>query len=549
MGKLLIHDRFIGDGEPTYIIAEMSANHAGSIARAKEIIHAAKEAGADCVKIQTYTPDTLTIDCNNQYFQIHDGTWGGDNLYSLYGKAYTPLAWQEELSLEAKKIGIDFFSTPFDCETTDFLESIGMDFYKIASFEVIDLDFLKYVASKQKPMIVSTGMASLEEIKEAVEAIYATGNRQLALLKCSSAYPAVSAEMNLATIQDMKQRFQIPIGLSDHSLGSLGAVAAVAMGADIIEKHFCLGREIANPDASFSMTPEEFQQMVLDIRAVEKAKGIATYGISPSEQNNVIFRRSLFAVTDIAAGEAFSEQNTRSIRPGYGMKPKYKSDLFTMHAGTDMKRGEPITFDKIQTGGILFLTNNDNTDDFYLTLCQKEKNVIRFTNRLTLDIVEAIKPIFIISFNYRFLINEDIITYMNGNLINLHTSFLPYNRGAAPNFFSFYDNTPKGVTIHRVAKGLDTGDILCRKEIVFDEETETFETTYQRLMKEMEVLFFENWERIKSGEIIGERQDLTEGTYHTLAELRQIRNDVSFTWQECIKDVKKRIFDNGEAND
>ena len=231
MSTFKINNRIIGEGYPAYIIAEMSANHAGSIERAKEIIRVAKESGADCVKIQTYTPDTLTIDCDNEYFAITEGTWKGENLYGLYGKAYTPLEWQAELYAEAKRVGIDFFSTPFDNATADFLEDMGMEFYKIASFEMIDLDFLRHVAAKQKPMIVSTGMSTLEEMKEAVNAIYETGNRQLALLKCSSAYPAVSDEMNLKTIQHMKEVFDIPIGLSDHSMGSLGAVTAVALGA------------------------------------------------------------------------------------------------------------------------------------------------------------------------------------------------------------------------------------------------------------------------------------------------------------------------------
>ncbi len=225
----------------TYIIAEMSANHAGSIERAKEIIHAAKESGADCIKIQTYTPDTMTIDCHNPYFNITEGTWKGENLYSLYGKAYTPWEWQAELLAEAKKIGIDFFSTPFDRTSVDFLEEIGMEFYKIASFELVDIPLIEYVAAKGKPMIISTGMADIGEIQEAVTAVRKYHN-QLALLKCSSAYPAVSNQMNLKTIANMKEVFGVPVGLSDHSMGSVGAVTAVALGAGIIEKHFCFSR-------------------------------------------------------------------------------------------------------------------------------------------------------------------------------------------------------------------------------------------------------------------------------------------------------------------
>ena len=342
MSVIEINGRKIGDGYPAYIIAEMSGNHAGSIERAKEIIRAAKEAGADCVKIQTYTPDTITIDCNNEYFHIEDGTWEGENLYSLYGKAFTPWEWHKELKEEADRIGIDFFSTPFDNTSVDFLEELGFSFYKIASFEMVDLPLLGYVASKGKPIIMSTGMGKLEEIEEAVEAIYKTGNKQLAIMKCSSAYPAKVEEMNLATIADMKQKFQIPVGLSDHSMGSLSAEVGTALGANIIEKHFCISREIENPDSSFSMTPEEFKAMVNAVRTVEKAKGIVQYGVEKQEETNIKFRRSLFVVEDVKAGEVFTEKNVRSIRPGYGMKPKFLPEVLGKCAAVDIKRGEPL---------------------------------------------------------------------------------------------------------------------------------------------------------------------------------------------------------------
>ncbi len=339
-----INGRTIGDGMPAYIIAEMSANHAGSIERAKEIIRAAKEAGADCVKIQTYTPDTITIDCDAEYFQVKKGTWEGENLYSLYGKAFTPWEWHQELFDEAARVGIDFFSTPFDETAVELLESCGASFYKIASFELIDLPLLRYVASKGKPMIVSTGMGSEEEIKEAVEAIYETGNTQLAILKCQSAYPAVPSDMHLATIQDLKQKYQIPVGLSDHSMGNLGATTAVACGANIIEKHFCISREIENPDASFSMTKEEFAQMVSEIRNVEAAIGTIEYGVTKQEESNYVFRRSLFVVEDMKAGDILTKENMRSIRPGYGMSPKYYEDVLGYKVVRDMKRGTPLLF-------------------------------------------------------------------------------------------------------------------------------------------------------------------------------------------------------------
>lgn len=343
-----INGRPVGDGAPAYIIAEMSANHAGSIERALEMIHVAKEAGADCVKIQTYTPDTMTIDCHNEYFNIEKGTWEGENLYSLYQKAYTPWEWHEQLRDEAAKVGIDFLSTPFDNTSVNFLEELGMSFYKIASFELVDIPLLEYIASKNKPIIMSTGMGSIEEITEAVDAIYSTGNRQLALMKCSSAYPAKSEEMNLATICDMKKRFDIPVGLSDHSMGAFSAATAVALGANIIEKHFCISRAIKNPDSTFSMEPDEFRDMVDQVREVEKAMGKVSYGVSKQEETNACFRRSLFVVKDIAAGEKLTQENIRSIRPAYGLKPKYYKEVLGKTAKHEIRRGTPLSFEDIE---------------------------------------------------------------------------------------------------------------------------------------------------------------------------------------------------------
>lgn len=326
----------------TYIIAEMSANHAGSIERAKEIIYAAKESGADCIKIQTYTPDIMTIDCDNQYFSIENGTWEGENLYHLYEKAYTPWEWQAELKQTADSICIDFLSTPFDKTSVDFLESIGMEFYKIASFELIDIPLIRYIASKGKPIILSTGMGSIGEIEEAVTTIREQGNHQISLLKCSSAYPAVTKEMNLKTMVNMGEVFDVPVGLSDHSMGSVGSVTAVALGAKIIEKHFCISREIENPDSSFSMEPEEFKGMTEDIRAAELAIGRVSYGVSEQERENIKFRRSLFVTKDVRAGECFTEENVRVIRPGYGLAPKYYDEVMGCKAVKDVKRGMPL---------------------------------------------------------------------------------------------------------------------------------------------------------------------------------------------------------------
>lgn len=541
MQTVQIKNRIIGDGYPTYIIAEMSANHAGSIERAKEIIRVAKESGADCVKIQTYTPDTLTIDCHNEYFQVKNGTWEGENLYSLYGKAYTPWEWQKELKEEADRIGIDFFSTPFDKSAVDFLEEIGSEFYKIASFEMIDLPLIEYVASKGKPIIMSTGMASLEEIREAVETVKNAGNNQLILLKCSSAYPAISDDMHLATIQDMKEKFQIPIGLSDHSMGSLGATVAVALGGNVIEKHFCLSREIDNPDASFSMTPEEFKQMVQDVRNTEKALGIPTYGVSKQEESSMVFRRSVFVTKDVKQGETFTEENTRIIRPGYGIKPKYYKDILGTVAAADVERGTPFGFELLGKGKILFLTNNENTNSLYKWLMEHEgaENVMRFTNRIDMSIVEKLQPAYIISYNYRYLIKEDVISYMQGKIINLHTSYLPYNRGSSPNFFSFMEDSKKGVTIHQLEKGLDTGAIYVQQEVFFDESKETFASSYNKLSVTMQRLFEENWEKIKNEAIVPTVQE-NYGTYHTIADLQRYREKCDFSWNDNISEYKKK---------
>jgi len=344
MDRIKVGKHSIGEGCPAYLIAEMSANHAGSLERAKEIVHAAKESGADCIKVQTYTPDTLTIDCSNRYFQVGNGTWQGENLYQLYGKGYMPWEWQPELKEEAEKAGIDFLSTPFDRTSVDFLEGLGLEFYKIASFEMIDLPLVEYVASRGKPLIMSTGMGTLEEIREAVEAVRKTGNRQLALLRCSSAYPADPKEMHLSTIQDMKKRFGLPVGLSDHSLGSMSAVAAVALGAKVIEKHFCISRSIESPDAAFSMNPVEFKKMVEDVRQAEKAVGSVSYGALAQEKINKDLRRSVFCVKDIQRGEKLTKDNIRVIRPGYGIKPKYYESVLGKTALTMIKRGTPLAF-------------------------------------------------------------------------------------------------------------------------------------------------------------------------------------------------------------
>jgi pseudaminic acid synthase len=341
-------DRLVGKNQPAYIIAEMSANHAGSKERALEIIRAAKDTGADCVKVQTYTPETMTLDSDKKWFKIDKGTWEGENLYSLYQKAYTPWEWQEELKNEAERIGIDFFSTPYENTAVDFLEDLGVEFYKVASFSITNLPFLKYLAQKDKPIIMSTGMATLAEIDEAVRTIREAGNDQLALLNCSSAYPSIADDMNLKNIKNLEETFGVPVGLSDHSLGSVAAVTSVAMGAKIIEKHFCMSREIENPDYSFSMEPDEFKKMVDDIRAAERAIGKIDYSISEKEKNSRIFRRSIFAVEDIKSGEELTKDNIKIIRPGFGLKPKHWDNVLKTKAIKDIEKGTPLRWSMIK---------------------------------------------------------------------------------------------------------------------------------------------------------------------------------------------------------
>ena len=328
----------------TYIIAEMSANHAGKLENALEIVRQTARAGADCVKIQTYTADTITIDCDNEYFQIHGGLWDGYKLYDLYKDAGTPWEWQERIKQECETCGVDFLSTPFDPTAVDFLEGIGCEAYKIASFELVDIPLIEYAASKGKPMILSCGMGSVEEIQDGLDACRRVGNDRVVLLKCCSEYPANWEDMHLSNIPDMAGRFQAPVGLSDHSIGSLAAVVGVSLGACVVEKHVCLSREIKNPDSEFSMEMPEFAQMVRDIRAAEQIRGQIKYGPLPGE-GNVIFRRSLFAVRDIKKGEAFTTENMRSIRPGQGLAPKYYSEILGRRAEKDIRRGEPVTKD------------------------------------------------------------------------------------------------------------------------------------------------------------------------------------------------------------
>lgn len=337
-----INGKTIGDSQPTYIIAEMSGNHGQSFEQAVEILKAAKETGADAVKLQTYTADTITIDSDAPAFLLKEGLWKGRYLYELYQEAYTPWDWQPRLKEIADEIGIDLFSSPFDATAVDFLEQMNVPAHKIASFEMIDTGLLRKVAQTGKPIIMSTGMATLGEIEESIKTLRDAGATEIALLKCTSAYPAPPEEANLQTIPHLAEAFGVVAGLSDHTLGYAVPVAAVALGACIIEKHFTLSRDLPGPDSAFSLEPREFKAMVEAVRTVEKAVGNVHYGITAKDTESRKFRRSLFVVEDLGAGDEFTAENVRSIRPGNGLPPKHLEEILSRRASRDIKRGTPL---------------------------------------------------------------------------------------------------------------------------------------------------------------------------------------------------------------
>lgn len=348
--EIEINNRRIGQGRPAYIVAEMSANHNQDYSRAMRIVQAAKEAGADAIKLQTYTPDTLTIDCDRDCFRIKGTLWEGKNLHDLYREAFTPWDWQPRLKELADRLGLDFFSTPFDPTAVDFLEEMGVGVHKIASFELVDLPLLRKVGATGKPVIMSTGMATLAEIDEAVSTLRQAGTRELALLKCVSAYPAPAEAMNLRTIPHLAEAFGVVAGLSDHTLGISVPVAAVSLGAAIVEKHFTLSRDLPGPDSAFSLEPQEFGEMVAAIRQAEKALGQVSYQLSDKEKASRAFRRSLFVVRDMKAGELFTADNVRSIRPADGLHTRYWKRVIGSRAGKDISRGTPLSWDLVGTG-------------------------------------------------------------------------------------------------------------------------------------------------------------------------------------------------------
>ncbi|MFD0863144.1 pseudaminic acid synthase [Sungkyunkwania multivorans] len=333
----------VGGDHPCFIIAELSANHNGNLEIAIETIRAAKRAGADAIKLQTYTPDTLTIDCDNQHFKIEEGTlWDGKTLYELYAEAYTPWEWHQTLFDTAKEEGLICFSSPFDDTAVDFLEDLDVPAYKIASFEIQDIPLISYAASKGKPIIMSTGIASEEDIALAISTCKKAGNEEIIILKCTSAYPAPLELANLRTIEDMKSRFNVEIGFSDHTYGYLAPAIATTLGAKVIEKHFILDRSVGGPDADFSLDEKDFTAMVHAIRDTEKLLGRASYELSERVEKNRKFARSLFIVEDVKKGETLTNKNVRSIRPGYGMHPKHYDEIMGKRFDQDFDRGTPL---------------------------------------------------------------------------------------------------------------------------------------------------------------------------------------------------------------
>ena len=343
-----INGRNIGVKEPPYIIAELSANHNGSIENAKKLIKEANECGASAIKLQTYTAESMTIDCDNKEFRITDGLWKGYNLFQLYKEAATPYSWHEELFRYAKEIGITIFSTPFDENAVDFLNELNVPAFKIASFEILDLPLIKYVASKGKPLLISTGMANIKEISDAVNVAKDAGCQDILLFHCISSYPTATKDANLRMVSYLRKRFDLEVGLSDHTLNNNAAIASLALGATAFEKHFLLSRSHKGPDSEFSIEPNELKNLVNSTKECWEALNENNFERTDSEKKNLVFRRSLYFVKDIKAGEKINKENTRKIRPGYGLPPKYYEEIMNKEVLRDISKGEPVRWELIK---------------------------------------------------------------------------------------------------------------------------------------------------------------------------------------------------------
>lgn len=346
-----ISNTSIGKNKPVFVVAEISTNHGQDLTRAIKLIKEAKKCGADAVKFQAFDPDVITIQSDSRHFRIKHPEWGGQTLYDLYKKAYTPWEWFKKIKKAAKKEGMIFLASAFDEKAVDFLESLDIHAHKIASFELVDIPLIEYAAAKRKPLILSTGMGTKKEIKDAVNGAKTAGSKDIILMKCVSNYPAKPESMHLNTIPDMREIFKLPVGISDHSLGFGASIAAVALGAVVVEKHFTLSRRIKTPDSFFSMEPDEFKVLVENIRIVEKAMGKASYGVTSSERDNRIFRRSLFAVNDIKKGTTLTKENIRSIRPAHGLPPVFMKKVINKKAKCFIKKGTPLKIEHLSKGG------------------------------------------------------------------------------------------------------------------------------------------------------------------------------------------------------
>ena len=347
MNTIKIASRAVGGNEPTFVVAEISANHRQDYSLAEQTIEAARDAGADAVKLQTYTPDTITLDCDSDDFKLQGTIWEGKTLYQLYQEAYTPWEWQPKLKRFAEDLGLICFSSPFDKTAVDFLEEMEVPAYKVASFEITDIPLIEYIASKNKPVMISTGIAQIGDIEDAIDACKRYDNEEVILLKCTSAYPTPLSEVNLLTIPDLSRRFGVLAGLSDHTLGISVPVAAVTLGASLVEKHLTLSRDLGGPDADFSLEPNEFETMVNTIREVEEALGEVDYSLTDRMKRSREFSRSLYVAQDINEGEPFTPNNVRSVRPGFGLPPKNLAKILGRKAKKAIKKGTPLAWELI----------------------------------------------------------------------------------------------------------------------------------------------------------------------------------------------------------
>jgi pseudaminic acid synthase len=347
MNPIKIGSRIIGEDEPVFIVAEISANHLQDYSLAEKTIEAARDAGADAVKLQTYTPDTITLDCDSEDFKLRGTIWEGKTLYQLYQEAYTPWEWQPKLKEFAEDMGLICFSSPFDRTAVDFLEAMNVPAYKVASFEITDIPLIEYIASRKKPVVISTGIAEISDIEDALDACKRNNNDEVILLKCTSAYPTPLSEVNLLAIPDLSSRFSVLVGLSDHTLGLSVPVAAVTLGACLVEKHLTMNRNLGGPDANFSLEPNEFETMVKTIREVEEALGEASYTLTDNMKRSREFSRSLYVTRDIIKGEPFTSDNVRSVRPGYGLPPKNLRKILGRKAKKSIKKGTPMAWNLV----------------------------------------------------------------------------------------------------------------------------------------------------------------------------------------------------------